>query len=104
MAAVRQIGFSKETYFGYFTHWAEVELITYISTKFPENMLIGAEIFETGPRAAEFYFPFQFWQVLSFGDYPLCHRTKLTLPGKQSFWEKLGLQNDRALIEDSFAA
>jgi len=24
-------------------------------------------------------------------------------PGKQSFWDKLGLQNDRALIEDSFA-
>jgi len=25
------------------------------------------------------------------------------LPGKQSFWDKLGLQNDRTLIEDSFA-
>jgi len=25
------------------------------------------------------------------------------LPGKQSFWDKLGLQNDRAFIEDSFA-
>jgi len=24
------------------------------------------------------------------------------LPGKQSLWDKLGLQNDRALIEDSF--
>jgi len=24
------------------------------------------------------------------------------LPGKQSFWDKLRLQNDRALIEDSF--
>jgi len=27
----------------------------------------------------------------------------IPLPGKQSFWDKLGLQNDRALIEDFFA-
>jgi len=77
MAAVRQIGLSKETCLDHFAPW-ESSLPIYI----PNIVKIswsGTEIcpktkFETGPLAAEFYFRFQFWQVSSFWDLP--HSTR----------------------------
>jgi len=79
MAAVRQIGFLKETCLDHSTPWGR-SLSTY-SSNFVKTSWSGTEICPQDeilnrPLVAEFYFRFQFWQVSSFGDLPVYDTTK----------------------------
>jgi len=81
IAAICQIGFSKEMRLDNSTPWGR-KLITYIPTKFRKKYLDRGQRyapktkFKTGPLHAEFYFRFRFWQMSSFGDLPVYDFTK----------------------------
>jgi len=95
MAAVHQIGFSKELYLDHSTHLGS-PLFTYQPNFRDRGQRYAPKTkFETGRLPAEFYFRFQFWQVSSFGDLPAYHATK--------FYENRTTMHDWVICDSTFS-